>query len=299
MIYVVGTLAFDTILYCKQFPKTNAAVPITGLYSVYGGAAGNTAAVLGALGEKVSLVSVAGDDFRGSDYESHLHSLGVDTAHVRIVDGEYTPRAYMMVDEKNDLQSYFFWGASGAFSTLLVPKLKLAPHDIIHIATSDPAFNRRLVTAYEGATISFDVGYDVSLYSAEDLEFLFRRVTHVSMNEHELRVVLAQTGKASAADILSYGPQAVTITYGSKGSTVFTSGGAETIGTYAVERVADPTGAGDAYRAGFVAGLGRRMGLKQCAKAGAAAASFVIEGVGAQSKLPSWDGVVERMARVK
>jgi len=298
LIHVVGALAFDTILYCRKFPERNMAVPLTGLYSVYGGAAGNTAALLGGMGDKTALVSLAGDDFPGSDYERHFHALGVDTSHVRIVSGAYTTRAYMAVDAKNDLQSYFFWGAAQVFQRLLVPRLAIGKHDVIHIATGDPAFNKRLVSAYEGATVSFDTGYDTPLYSKKDLEFIFRRVELLSMNEHELAVILKRTGNKSPSDLLDYGMRALIVTYGPKGSAVYTRGGVERVGAYSVKRVVDPTGAGDAYRAGFLAGYVRRMPLKQCAKAGAAAASFVIEGVGAQCAAPSWEDVMRRAKRV-
>jgi len=294
MIYVVGPIAFDTIIYCKRFPETNAAVPITGLYQVYGGAGGNTAVILSALGQKVSLISMVGEDFEGSDYEKHLRELGVDLKHVKTVKGAYTSRAFMPVDSNGDLKSFFYWGATAAFHNLFVPRISPTSRDLIHIATGDPKFNRRLVAAYPDATISFDPGYDVPLYSKEDFEFIFKRANLLFANEHECKVILGKVGKRTAKDLLTYGLEVVVVTYGAKGSVVFTPKEKITVKAYTKVKCVDPTGAGDAYRAGFLAAFMNGKPLEECAKFGSAAASYIISEVGGQTNAPTWEQVERR-----
>lgn len=294
MIYVIGHIAYDTIIYCSRFPAKNSATPITSLYEVYGGAAGNTSAALAKLDVPVSLVSMVGEDFANSDYDKHLGELGVDTSHVRVVKGSYTSRAYMPVDSNGDQISFFYWGASEAFKHLLVPRLHPGKEDLIHIATGNPEFNRRLVSSYHKAMVSFDPGYDIVLYSKEDLEFILSRIDILFLNEHELAFVLKRTGKKTPKSLLSYGLEILIVTEGAKGSTVYTKKEQIHVKAYLKAKAVDPTGAGDSYRAGFLAAFMKGKDLKTCAKLGSSVASFVIESVGAQTNLPAWEQAMKR-----
>ena len=237
---------------------------------------------------------MVGEDFAGSDYERRLRELGVDLKHVKTVYGAYTSRAFMPVDSDGNLRSFFYWGATSAFRNLLVPRINLTSKDLIHIATGDPKFNRRLVAAYPDATISFDPGYDVPLYSKDDFEFIFGRVNLFFANEHECSVVLHKVGKRTAKDLLSYGLDAVVVTHGAKGSEIFTPKAKITVKAYTKVKCVDPTGAGDAYRAGFLAAFMKGKPLKECAKIGSATASFVISEVGGQTNIPTWEQAEKR-----
>jgi len=294
MFYVVGPIAFDTIIYCRHFPERNAATPVTGLYQVCGGAAGNTAAILSAFGQKVSLISMVGEDFSGSDYEVSLKNSDVDISSVRVVKDAYTSRAFMPVDAHGNMESFFYWGATAAFRNMLIPRLKPGQKDIIHIATGDPKFNKRLASAYPQAVLSFDPGYDVPLYSKEDLEFVLKRSTIAFMNEHEASIILDKLGKRGAKDLLAFGPRIVVVTHGPKGSIVYTQQEKIEVKAYKGAKCVDPTGAGDAYRAGFLAAYAKEMPLRECAQIGSATASFVIEEVGGQTAIPTWEKAVER-----
>jgi len=237
---------------------------------------------------------MVGEDFKNSDYDRHLGELGVDTSHVRVVKGAYTSRAYMAVDSKSDQTSFFYWGASGAFRHLLVPRLHPGKEDLIHIATGCPGFNRRLVSAYHKAMISFDPGYDIALYSKQDLEFILPRIDILFVNEHELALILKKTGKKTPKSLLSYGLEMLIVTEGAKGSTVYTRKQQIHAPAYKKAKCIDPTGAGDSYRAGFLAAFMKGKDLKTCAKMGSAVASFVIGQVGAQTGLPDWEQAWKR-----
>jgi sugar/nucleoside kinase (ribokinase family) len=294
MIYVAGHVAFDTLIYCNRFPKANSAVPITGLYDVYGGAAGNTAAAIARLGMSSSLVAMVGEDFDNSDYDKWLGELGVETAHVKVVKNSYTPRAYMPVDSKGNQISFFYWGASGAFNHMLIPRLHPGKEDLIHIATGGPDFNRKLVSAYQKAIISLDPGYDIILYSKQDLEFMLQRIDLLFVNEHEIAFILKRLGKKAPKSLLSYGLEVLVVTEGAKGSNVYTKKEEIHAKAYSKAKYVDPTGAGDSYRAGFLAAFMKGKDLKACAKMGSAVASFVIEHPGAQTCLPTWEQAEKR-----
>lgn len=87
MIYVVGQVVFDSISELKQFPKPNSTSYIKKIWKVFGGAAGNVAAACSKMGQKASLVSFVGEDFKGSAYEKYLKSNRIDMTHLKIVKG--------------------------------------------------------------------------------------------------------------------------------------------------------------------------------------------------------------------
>lgn len=298
MIYSSGPIAFDTILHCKHFPQPNTAVQLTGVHELFGGSAGNVAACLASLGARSSIISAVGDDFPGSAYEKKLESLGIETAHIAVITGRQTPHAVMPVDSNGDLQSFFLRGAMADFAYLPAPKLKLKQGDIIHLATGEPAFNCRMVAAFPGADFSFDPGYDAPLYSKEDLEFILPRVKTASMNTRELETLLRTLGKGAVEDLLSYGTENVIVTHGRVGSRVYSGGKRHEINAYTKARIVDTTGAGDAYRAGFLAAREKGMPLEKCAKFGSATASFVIERTGSQEGFPSWEEARERASEL-
>ncbi|MDD5317328.1 MAG: carbohydrate kinase family protein [Candidatus ainarchaeum sp.] len=293
MIYVVGTLALDTIIYCPRMPLKNTAVQVSSMHRVFGGTAGNVAAVLSALGERASVISLAGEDFPGSDYDRHLKSLGVETAHVSIRKGAHTSRAYAPVVESTGELVFYFEPMPG-FSDLPLPRLGLSSGDFIHIATGNPAFNRRLAASTPGARISFDPGYDAPRYSKDDLESIFRRTLILSMNETELDSVLKTTGNGSWKSLFSYGIRVIVITHGERGSEAHTEGASFKIGSYTKSAMRDPIGAGDAYRAGFLAAYAKGMPVEECAKTGSAAASLIKEHVGGHASGMTLEKVLER-----
>lgn len=293
-IYFVGHIAYDTLIYVRKFPHANSATEAHGVFDVFGGGAANCALVAAHLGAKAELVSVAGHDFPSSSYKQYLLSHGIGLRHVRTVKSELTSRAFMPIDEHGNQVSYFYWGASSKLEKLPVPKLGLKQGDILHIAAGAPKFNSRLASANPKAFISFDPAYDVVLYSKADLERMLKKTRILFLNEHELRNVLPKLGEKSGGDLLAYGPEAVVVTEGARGCAVFTKTGHFHVNAYEKAKAADPTGAGDAYRAAFLAAYLKGHGMKDCARIANAVASFVIEVPGAQTNAPSWEQALKR-----
>ncbi|VVC72281.1 putative sugar kinase [uncultured archaeon] len=298
MIYVSGPISFDTMIYCPEFPEPNTAVPITELHESCGGAAGNVASCLSALGVRASVISLAGKDFPGSGYESRLKSLGVSLEHVKVEARELTSHAFMPVNSHGEIQSFFFQGATKNFDSLPVPKIRLGKKDLLHIATGSPGFNRRLSASFPKEKISFDPGYDIPLYSKSDLEYIFSRVGIISMNENELKASLEKTGKSAPEGLLDYGATALVVTFGKRGSKIFSGGKSLHVRAYDKAAPIDTTGAGDAYKAGFAAAYSRGMEIGECAKVGSATASFIIEHIGGQAGIPDWETALSRSKKL-
>jgi sugar/nucleoside kinase (ribokinase family) len=293
MIYSVGHIAYDFLMDIKEFPEKSSSVPITGYTELHGGAAANFALVCGALGEKTSLVSVVGEDFRNSDYQKYLKKKGIGLDCVRVVKGKRTPRAFMFNDSHGDQRTFFLWGAGKEFERIEVPQLKLpAKSDLIHIATGDPEFNIRFSKKYKGK-ISFDPGQDIVLYDGKSLERIIGNCKFLFCNENEFARIREKTYQEDLFELgrlLKY----VVVTKGPKGSTIFTPH--EYIDIRAVKAKAiDPTGAGDAYRAGFLVSFLKGLKPKECGDMASAVASIVVESVGAQTRLPSWSEAEKRL----
>lgn len=283
MIHIVGHTAIDHISRVAHLPEKNCSTHISDRQIYFGGGAANIAAGIATLGEQVTLVSCIGDDFSGSDYERWMKKLGVGQQFF-VVPGTHTPTAFMFTDDSGDQMTFFEWGASKAFADSDAPSLPF-----VHMATADPNFNCRIAERSEFA--SFDPGQDVFYYSKEQLETIIANIDVLFANQHEVRQMcdtLAITREALVSRV-----DTAIFTMSGDGSTLYTKGFEHFVPVVPV-KLTDPTGAGDAYRAGFLSAYVRGYTPVTCCKIGTVTASFVVEHVGCQTHLPDWDAMKVR-----
>jgi len=283
VIHVVGHTAIDHILRVPRFPERNGSTFVSGHQVFFGGGAANIAAGIARLGTPVTLVSAVGGEFAGSDYDTWLDGLGVATRFF-VEPGKRTPTAFVFTDDTGDQITYFEWGASETFASREAPAL-----DIVHLATADPDFNARV--AEKGRFVSFDPGQDIIWYKEDQLRRILARIQILFANRHEmehLSRILSQTKEA----ILEQVP-IVVVTMDAGGSVLHVEGREHRIPIVPVEAV-DPTGAGDAYRAGFLTAWQRGHSPLTACRVGATTASFAVEKAGCQTNLPDWNRMVAR-----
>jgi len=277
MIYVVGHTAIDHILEVNFLAEKHQSAQILDHHVYYGGGAANIAAGIANLSGDACLVSAVGADFEGSDYERWLSELGVDCDF--FVDQEHrTATAYMINDPDNDQITYFEWGASALFGYMDAPEL-----DFVHMATADPSFN--LKVAEKSGFASFDPGQDIHKYSAEDFETIIGNINILFANRHEVATMCSKLGIGESE--LRERVEIAVFTMDAGGSVLYSGGEEYHVPIIPVD-VADPTGAGDAYRAGFLTAFERGYDPLTAARIGTTAASFVVEKVGCQTNLPDW-----------
>lgn len=283
MIHVVGHTAIDHISRVPVLPARNSSATITERKIFFGGGAANIAAGIARLGEDVTLVSAAGDDFAGSGYDRWLEDLKVRRQFF-MVPGSHTPTAFMFTDESGDQITFFEWGASEIFQVSEPPALPF-----VHMATADPAFNLRV--AERAGFSSFDPGQDLHRYTADQLNGILSRISLLFANQHEVEGMcrILDLDKKTLVDKV---PMAV-FTRGAQGSTLYHEGREEYIPAVPVQ-MADPTGAGDAYRAGFLTAYIRGFPPAVCCRVGSVCASFVVEVPGCQTNLPDWEVMRQR-----
>jgi len=283
VIHVVGHTAIDHILRVPRFPDRNGSTFVSGHQVFFGGGAANTAAGIARLGTPATLVSAVGADFPGSDYERWLADIGVATDLV-IAKEKRTPTAWVFTDDAGDQITYFEWGASETFASREAPAL-----DFVHLATADPGFNVRVAERSRLAT--FDPGQDIIWYTAEQLRRILARIRILFANRHEMAHLarILEVPKESLPGMVPI----VVVTMDAEGSVLHAGGREHRIPVVPVEAV-DPTGAGDAYRAGFLAAYHRGHTPLTSCRVGAVTASFVVERAGCQTHLPDWNQMVAR-----
>jgi sugar/nucleoside kinase (ribokinase family) len=283
---VVGHTAYDHLFRVERFPERHTSSPIRDHHTYFGGGGANVAAGIARLGGSCTLISAVGPEFPGSEYDRWMQELGI-TREYFVVKDRCTPTAYVYTDDKGDQITFFEWGASEFFHHAEAPVLER-----VHLATADPDFNARV--ASRSSFVSFDPGQDLPWYSVEQLESILGSLTLLFANRHEMDR-LCEMMDTTQEELIGRIPLVV-VTLDVRGSMLFEGGNRHSIPVVPVT-LADPTGAGDAYRAGFLTAYEQGYPPVVCARVGTVTASFAVEKVGCQTNLPDWTAMEERYRR--
>lgn len=295
-VLVAGSLAFDQIMdfpgHFKDhiLPDKIHMISISFLVSDFrkqrGGCSGNIAYTLALLGERPRILATAGNDF--GEYKGWLVEQGVDVSSIVEVDDEVTASCFITTDMADNQITGFYVGAMERARELSLAAAAARDNGggtrMAVVAPDDPeAMLRHCGEAREaGLPFVFDPSFQVIALEGEPLAEAARGARAVIVNDYEYAVFQEKTGLDDAG-LLELADMWV-VTYGEEGSEVLLPGG-ETVKIPAAEatEVVDPTGAGDAYRGGFVAGLLRGAGLPVCGRMGSVAAVYAVECYGTQS----------------
>jgi len=283
----MGSVAMDTLALVERLPARNEVALVREVREDYGGTAGNVAANLASLGLKPRLLGSVGRDFARGDYAQHLRRLGVhlDNLHHS---AHPTGRAFLFTDPHGAQQIYYSPGAN-----LEMGSCEPLAAGIAHFSSGEirayPAFMARC------ETVSFDPGQEVFHRDPEHIRACLEHVDYLFLNEHELRF-LGRALSMGVPEFLRAGPRVLVESRGEKGQVLHQPDG-KLACPAAKARLVDPSGAGDAHRAGFLYGLARGLKLEACARLGSVCAAFAIESVGAQSNLPTEAALRERYKR--
>lgn len=283
MIQVVGHTAVDHICQVSHLPGPNASASVLDRTISFGGGAANIAVGIALLGEEVSLISAVGGDFADGEYDAWMKKLGISQQFF-VAPDKHTATAFMFTSPEGDQMTYFEWGASRLFETEEAPSLPF-----VHMATADPGFN--LQVARKAGFASFDPGQDLHRYTAEHLIEMLGYVDLLIANHHEYEGMCKTLG-ISHDDLVSRVPMAI-MTRGGEGCILYQKGELTEIPAVKVTLV-DPTGAGDAFRAGFMTAYARGYDAADACRIGTVTASFVVETCGCQTGLPDWDAMKQR-----
>lgn len=291
-ILVAGSLAFDFIMgFPGRFQEhilpeklhiINLSFLVDRMRKQRGGCAGNIGYTLALLGEKPRLVAAAGGDF--GSYRSYLEGLGVDTSCIAQHPDEMTATCMITTDKSNNQITGFYVGAMARAREISL-KACVTPSTCFAVVAPDdpPAMLRHACEAREaGVPVIFDPSFQVIALDGEELMRGADGAKALILNDYEFAVFLEKTGQS--LDELRQRIELVVVTLGERGSRIHTREGRDIeVAPVRIQQVVDPTGAGDAYRAGFVHGLVRGEDLEVCGRKGSVAAAYAIENYGTQS----------------
>ncbi|MDO8625909.1 MAG: carbohydrate kinase family protein [Candidatus Magasanikbacteria bacterium] len=290
-ILVSGSLAYD---YIMNFPDSfknhilpdqihilNVCFTVDKLAKSWGGTAGNIAYTLSLLGNEVLIASALGSDSR--EYLAHLRTKNINTEYILKDSARLTASAYITTDIDDNQVTAFYNGPLDLAASLdFRPLQKSVTLALISPTNKDVMIKHLRESRSLGWTTVFDPGQQLTAFKSEELTACLGQANIVIGNDYEIRLLEKQSG-LTTADILKSSDLIIT-TLGAKGSVISTQDGQIiAIAPCKPNSVDDPTGAGDAYRAGFCAGYEHSLPLKTCGQMGAVAASFAIETYGTQA----------------
>jgi adenosine kinase len=288
-IAVNGSIAFDTIMTFPDYFKNHILPDKVHLISVSflldslqrrrGGCGGNIAYNLTLLGQRPLLVGSAGRDF--GEYREWLEAAGVDTSAVVTFDDEVCATGFVTTDLADNQIWAYYPGTMLRTEQLSMHKLPVSPEAVI-ISPNDPAVMVRFAGECRelGFPYVFDPGQSIPNISGEDMVGSIRGAMLTIGNDYELEMIRSKTGMAPQ-DLLELTPLVV-VTLGEKGSRLITAGEVVTVPAVKPEVLADPTGAGDAYRAGLVVALLKGCDLRTAGQIAALIGTYAIEQKGTQ-----------------
>lgn len=297
---VYGHTALDIIYAAEKFPEPNTCVELTGRQEMFGGTGANLARMASMLGVKTALASHVGQDFPDA-FMKALKDSGVDTTDVVRVRGQRTPFIIMISDRDHNQIGFVDQGAVRIADDLPLRTHTVDSSKFVHIGTGRPGYSLRIAkrAKWKKKTVCFDPAQELHyVYTPKAFKEVLEHCDILFVNKSELQRAMEYLKLNNESEILSHVKMLVN-TMGNEGSRILTSDDDIRVGTIQPDKVVDTTGAGDGFRAGFYAGLSRSLPIEECAWIGAAAASFVVESVGAQTALPTWDMVQRRASRRK
>ncbi|HEY7754015.1 MAG TPA: carbohydrate kinase family protein [Steroidobacteraceae bacterium] len=297
---ICGSLAFDTVMVYPgrfrdhilpdQIHLLNVSFMVPTLRRYFGGCAGNIAYNLRLLETPGHAMGAVGHDF--GPYRQWMSENGMSLAYVREIEGEYTAQAYITTDLDANQLTAFHPGAMNHSWRLEVPADGGITIGVLAPDGRDGMIAHAQQFAAAGIPFVFDPGQAMTLFDGDELETFVGQASWVTVNDYEAQLLQERTG-LSAAEIAAR-VQAYVITHGGQGSVVHAGGRSIEIPAVPVGEVVDPTGCGDAYRAGLLYGLMRHIDWETTGRVASLMGALKIAVVGTQHHRFTMDEFRER-----
>jgi len=258
---ICGSLAFDTIMvFGDRFANhilpdmihiLNVSFLVPHMRREYGGCAGDIAYNLALLGDEGIPMATVGSDFGA--YREWLIKAGVPLEHVRVIDSELTAQAFITTDLDDNQITAFHPGAMQHSHANRVSEARDIALGIVAPDGREGMIEHAAQFAAAGVPFIFDPGQGLPMFGPEELQRLLSQARWVTVNDYEWQL-LQQKSRWSVADMTAR-IEALIVTLGAAGSVIHTRGEQILIPAAPVREVVDPTGCGDAFRAGLIHGL--------------------------------------------
>jgi adenosine kinase len=300
-IYVSGSLAYDRIMdfpgkfsdhiLPEKIHVINVCFMVNGIVEKFGGTAGNIAFNLALLDEQSTVLASAGKDF--DSYEIWMKQHNLPMTGIRRIEDEFTAAAYITTDMSDNQITGFNPGAMRHPSLYQFNNEKpeetfaiISPGNFEDMLSFSRFYKERKIKYI------FDPGQQIPVLSKDHLLEMITGSEILIVNDYELQLI-ENAVDLTKPELLNL-TKAVIVTMGEKGSLVCKNGQEISIPVARAKKVVDPTGAGDAYRAGLIKGLISQQGLQVAAQMGSTIASFAVECYGTQEHHFTADDFQER-----
>ncbi|MDD5330623.1 MAG: carbohydrate kinase family protein [Sulfuricella sp.] len=262
---ICGSLAYDTIMVFgdhfknhilpEQIHILNVAFLVPDMRREYGGCAGNIAYNLRMIGGEPLIMATVGDDFQ--PYTERLERLGLSQEHVRRVPETFTAQAFITTDMADNQITAFHPGAMNHSHHNHVRDADEVSLGIVAPDGREGMLQHAREFQEAGIPFVFDPGQGLPMFNGEELLKFVEMADYVALNDYEAKLLQERTGQT--IEQLAKLVRALIVTKGAQGSEIHAGGQRHDIPCVKVDEMVDPTGCGDAYRAGLLYGIGRGL----------------------------------------
>ncbi|GMV31752.1 MAG: kinase [Rhodanobacteraceae bacterium] len=287
---ICGSLAYDTIMvFQDQFKNhilpdkvhiLNVAFLVPRMRKEFGGVAGNIAYNLKLLGEDPVPMATVGQDF--GPYHEHFVRCGIRLDQVKVIDDLYTAQAFITTDLDDNQITAFHPGAMMRSYENHVRDVEGVTFGIVGPDGREAMLQNAEEFAERGTPFIFDPGQAMPLFSGDEFRSFIEKAQYVTVNDYESQLLQRNTGWSEAQ--IAERVKAYIVTRGPKGSLIHTTKETIEIPPAHERRVSDPTGCGDAYRAGLIYGFMRDMDFATVGRMASLMGALKVEHPGTQNQ---------------
>lgn len=299
-VIVCGSMAFDTIMVFEghfkdhilpdQVHALSVSFLVPGMRKEYGGCAGNISYNLRLLGGDPVPVATVGVD--AEEYLARLRGLGIETRWVRVARESFTAQCFITNDLSDNQITAFH---PGAMALSAQNSLDDAPGSWAIVApdSKEGMFAHAERLHARGIPFIFDLGQAMPLFDGADLLRMLELARVLTVNDYEAKVVEQRTGRSMAE--IARSKEAVIVTLGAEGSVLLQNGEEHRIAPVAASEIVDPTGCGDAYRAGLLYGVTQDWSWQDSCKLASLMGAIKVAHRGPQNHAPTRDEIAARL----
>jgi len=301
-ILVCGSVAYDTIMVFhdrfkshilpQQIHILNVSFLVPDMRREFGGCAGNIAYNLKLLGADALIMATVGDD--AGAYRERLRELGLRDDHVTRVPDTFTAQAFITTDLDDNQITAFHPGAMNHSHLNRVQDAAGVKLGIVSPDGRDGMLNHASQFAEAGIPFVFDPGQGMPLFSGGELLECLKLARYCTVNDYEAKLLSEKTGRTLAE--LAEEVEALVVTLGPEGSQIYAEGRCIAIPCVPPDQLADPTGCGDAYRAGFLYGIANGYDWQRTGRLASVMGAIKIGYRGGQNHAPARNDIAERYA---
>ena len=298
---ICGSLAFDSIMVFQDHFKNhilpdkihmlNVSFLVPEMRREYGGCAGNIAYNLKLLGGEPVIMATVGDDFGA--YADRLDQQGISREAIRQMPGSYTAQAFITTDLADNQITAFHPGAMNYSHQNDASKVGEIGLGIVSPDGRDGMLNHCRQFHAAGIPFVFDPGQGMPLFSGAELLEMVELADYVTLNDYEAELLLART--ELSVEALASRVKCLVITRGEAGSSLYADGRVIEIPVVQAAQVLDPTGCGDAFRAGLLYGIAQGLDWETSGQLASVMGAIKIEQRGGQNHQPTRDAIAARL----